>query len=264
SVILVAATAFLSSGSAGAYPLTAWSKTSLKKDFAKTHSTTVKQIEKLKIYNLKSAKGVRGFTLGRYRSKSGKWSYAGITVYHACGAKLCLASLSLGGAQRVRAVRLLDLTARQTVIRVARGPWFASHRGHVTEPLRPPRWPVLVLQTERIYGHHKSQEVHFISLKSPGHPLKLAAITTLSTHATPIGKGRTSPRRRQPRYTGTRVTLLRAIKTPGKPPRLLVKEKMISSRFNRCKEPKAVPTTYDLKKGRFVRQFRGLRRGGCR
>jgi hypothetical protein len=249
-------------------PLTRWNKNSLKQDFAKTHYTTVKQVEELQVYILKQARGVEGFTLGRFRTKDGKYSRGGVTIYYTCGKELCLSRASFS-ADKMQVVRLLDLSDKETSISVSGGAWFALRSGEVKEPPRRARWPVLVVKTEQTYDRTMRQKIHLISLKRPARPAVMARITTLSTQkGGPSSSSRGSrrgPRRGPPRFNGTRVTSLRAVKAPGKPPRLVVTKQRISTRFNRCKQRKPKPVYWDLKDGGFgepLGKLGGL--GGCR
>jgi len=257
---LVALGALVAGGPARAYPLSARSKEGLKRDFARMRFSTAKDVVELQVYNLKQARGVVGFTLGRHRSKDGKQTFGGVVIYHRCGEGLCMSSVTLNSANRVRAVRLLDLETQETAINISGGPWFAPHSGELTEPPRRARWPVLVVQIEREYEGHKTQQVSLIGLRKPKSPRLLTRITTLSTYKEKAGRG---PRRRS-LYNGTRRFGLRAVHAPGKPPRLLAKEKRISSRFNRCREPEPEQVAYELKEGRFVELPRKAPPPGCR
>ncbi len=250
---------------AEATPLTAWNRSSLKQQFANLHHTTLKQVEELHVYDLKRVRGVVGFTLGRHRSKNGKYSYGGVAIYTTCGKKICISSMALHTASKVRGLSLLDLSAKQTRIAPGRGSWFVSRRGRMEEPPRRARRPVLAVQSEVVHDGHQKQTVYLISLENPERPRELVRLTTLSTQKGAVPEKRHPKMRRGPRrFNGTRVTDLRFVKERGKPPRLEVMEKRISTRFNRCKEPKPVPIIYKFKEGRFVQQPRKDRPGGCR
>lgn len=256
--LLVALT--LASVSAEAYPLRVWSKTRLQHDFAARHFTTIDRVLEVRAVDLKRVPGVLGFTLGRHKSKDGKWTYAGVVVYAKCGKKkVCISGVRLNGADKVRGLALVDLSAKET--RVSLGGGFSLGR-QVKEPSRAARRPLLLVEIERTHGKHQTREVTMISLKEIKNAKRLLRVTTLSTTK---GEAPTRGRRgRRSRFNGRRVTALRFLRAPGKQPQLEVFEKRISTRFNRCLQPKAEPIRYHLEGSRFVMQPRKGGLPGCR
>jgi hypothetical protein len=258
--ILMAGAPVANARPAAEVPLTAWRLSSLKQHFADTRHTTVRHVEELGIYDLKQARGVLGFTLGRFRSKNGRWSRGGMVVYRPCGKKVCFSSMALETASKVRAVRLVDLSAKEDRIAFGTGSWFPPRRGRVKEPPKRARWPVLVVQTEHLSDDQRlKRQLYLVSLKDPDQPAVLVSLTTLSTRKGEIGRTRRGFRR----FNGTKVTGLRLVRERGKPLRMEVTEERISTRFNRCKKPKPVPVVYEMKEGRFVQQPREHWSGAC-
>ena len=257
--LLVAGAVAMGAGPAGAYPMSAWNKDSLKKDFARVFFTKVAKVEELRVHDLKRVRGVVGFTLGRYRSKDGKWTYAGVVVYRRCGKKYCMSHQGLHGADKVRALGLLDLSVKKARFAPGLGTWL-SRGGPIKEPPHRARWPVLVVQTEQVHDDRKEQVVSLLSLKDPK---RLARLLRLTTRSRQVGEPRKRGHR-YPRYAGNRVTMVRLIHPKGKAPRLEVLEVLISTRYDRCLKPKPVPVIYELKKGRFARMPGKAKTGGCR
>jgi len=246
----------MSLGPAGAYSLRSRSKRSLEREYARSLSTIPAQVQELKAYDLSRAGGVVGFTLGRHRSKDGRRSHSGAVIYFRCGEKLCLAAVRLLTAEKIRSLQLLDLAARATTLRL-QGPWVG---GTVTEPSHTARWPVLVVEAEHTKDQHRSKQLSLISLRTPRKPYSLVSFTTLDTR---VGAAPDRRRGRHPRFNGRRVTSARVTAEPGRPPQLIVMEKRISTRFNRCRAPEPEPTIYELENKRFVLKSEPRGLGGC-
>ncbi len=249
---------------AGAVPMSAWSKASLREDFARMRYTTAQRVLELRAFDLSRAPGVKGFTLGRSRVKEGKWIQGGLVIYYKSGKGLHMWGRSLGPASKVRHVALVDLARKETLVPTNRHSWGAST---VKQPASKARWPVLIVQAENLTTGRQRHETYLVSLKEPAKPRLLLRLTTLSRRRgeprRSVGrKGRRSVR--LPRYAGTRVGALRFTRRKGAAPELQITEKLISTQYNRCKEPKPKPTRYLLQEGRFVRQPGKPTVGGCR
>lgn len=256
AVVLVCLMLALAPPAAG-YPMSAWNKKSLTSDFARMRYTTADRVVELRAFDLKLAPGVKGFTLGRSRVKDGTWVHGGVVIYYNSGKGYRMWAQGMGGARKVRPLALVDLVAAETVVPTNAHFWGTRS---VKEPTRRARWPVLIVQSESLHGSRLKHETFLISLKEPKKPRLLFRLVTLSRRqGTPRAKGG-----RYPRFAGTRVGALRFVKKKNTAPALLITETRISTRFNRCKAPKPVPTRYLLQKGRFVKQPKKQRPGGCR
>lgn len=240
---------------ASAYPMSAWGKDSLKKDFARMRYTTADRVLELRAFDLSRARGVKGFTLGRGRVKGAKWIQGGLVIYFRSGKGYRMWGQGMGLARKVRPVALVDLARKQTVVSTGHHFWGSRT---IKEPPGKVRWPVLIVQAESLSGDRLEHETFIISLKTPTKPRLLLRLRTLSRRqGEPKGKGR-----KFARFAGTRVDGLRFIKRKGAP-QLQITEQRISTRYNRCKEPKPTPTLYLLKEGRFVRQPSKPGSSGC-
>jgi hypothetical protein len=227
-------------------------KSELKADMAKLLRLPVGNVLTAQGYDLKGVRGCFGISLGTYRAKSSNWVRGVMVVYFKSRRGMRMTLRHLGAAKWVRPIKVVDLLGSRTRL---------TPRGHLSYTVQGPagriRWPAVLVVSEGNIGSDRVQWTYIYSLSTPGQPVQMLRLTTLTRRAAK----RSCPRCPMPRYVGRRVEGMTFRRVKGST-ELTVSERLISSRYDRCRRPSPTRTVYRAVKGRF-RQIKRIHGKGC-
>lgn len=215
------------------------------------------QIVQVQGYALRTANGVSGVVLGRYRESAAGYTFPVLAVYHDCPGGTCQALLRLGQAvDRVTPISLVDLDANAAPVPHLQPVWLQHS---VPQPATPPRFPVLLLGSEpqtqdpskpgsARAGRASEQALHIISLQAAAQPTLLQSLT-LAEHWPESEDARERP----PRRVGHQIEGV-VLGRQGNDHVLIVHERDLDSRYSRGLRPQPTQRTFRLVGGRFVAQ----------
>lgn len=241
-----------------AVPPTSLSPDALRQNLANALAVPLTQIVEAKAYRIDGKGAVTGFVLGRYRQATQAFTFPVLSVYYACDAGTCQASLRLGqAAERLAPLVLVDLDAPLRSVGRLEPVWFD---GGAWQAASAPRVPVLLVASD-VQGKEPSASgrgvsdlsegtrsehlLHVISLATPNAPTLLYRGTLYERWP-----DRAEDRARPPRRVGRRIESL-SIGKSGSEHLLVISERDQDSRFSRGLRPSPESQTLRLQDGRF-------------
>lgn len=258
SVVMALWLGFGSTGAAlAATDPSSLSTASLQTNLAAALAIPKDQIVQVQGYGLRTANGVSGIVLGRYRESAGGYTFPVLAVYHDCPGGTCQALLRLGQAvDRITPLALVDLDGNAASVPNLQPVWLLRA---VPQPASPPRFPVLLLGSEpqtqdpskpaaAPARRPSEQELHIISLQAAGRPGLLQSLTLVERWPEPE-----EARERPPRRIGHRIEGV-VLGRQGNERVLIVTERDLDSRYSRGLRPQPTTRTYRLAGGRFAAQ----------